>query len=641
MVAASGQPIDARMHIMNDQAWRECNNIDANYRHGQPHQSAFARVGPACFGPMIRGEPYPVGFKGPRDIEKYDTSNDPTVWIDSYTMAMGILGYSDLLAARYLSLMMDGAKRQWFNTLPPNSIDSWEEAHAAFIQHFASAYTRATTIEDLDRCIQRPRESTRRWVQRWQDMWTTSNGISTDTAIYCFRRGYRYEPLVAKLKRISRDPITMADLFDIAQHYADEDPTVDSDDEYGQRCNRRPARPDGRRDDYRFGSRPNNGKRCNDSGAHSEFVANANYGQRDPKYSRRDNRGPREDRPLGKRFDAHSLLDAPCIYHSREGKPSTHTTGNCFSLKQIEKARRSKENGGSDQNKDRHKDQDKPKEDGFGHSDGSLHTFTGVDDRHDKKVLVRAVAVNAVVADVSRWLNWSEQSITWSRDDHAPRIEYSGRVALIIKPKVADYWISKTLMDGGSSINIMYYDTYQRLQLPDSRLERTTVTFHGIIPGRKAVPIGKVTLPVTFGMPTNYRTERIYFEVVNFRTPYHCVLGCQAFAKFMAAPHYGYNMMKMPGPHGVITVRGDPEMALECEESGAKLADAVITTECNNATELAKYPTDNNDPAILEKPTEFHSSSPTFQPTTDTRRVDLVDGDSSRQVIIGTGPSAQ
>ncbi|KAK1692129.1 hypothetical protein QYE76_008826 [Lolium multiflorum] len=171
-------------------------------------------------------------------------------------MAMGIQGYSELLAARYLPLMMDGVNLHWFNTLTPNSIDSWEEARAAFIQHFASAYTRATTIEDLDRCIQGPRESTRRWVQRWQDMWTTSSGISTDTAIYCFRRCCRYEPLGAKLQRISRDNISIAELFDIAQRYADEDPTIDSDDEFGQRRNRRPIRTDTRRDDYRFNTRP-------------------------------------------------------------------------------------------------------------------------------------------------------------------------------------------------------------------------------------------------------------------------------------------------------------------------------------------------------------------------------------------------
>ncbi|KAK1663288.1 hypothetical protein QYE76_051447 [Lolium multiflorum] len=537
MVAANGQPIDARTHIVNDQEWRARNRANDRFADEAPRQSAFNRVGPTCFGPMIRGEPYPVGFKGPRDIEKYDTHIDPTVWIDSYTMAMGILGYSELLAARYLPLMMDGVNRHWFNTLTPNSIDSWEEARAAFIQHFASAYTRATTIEDLDRCVQGPRESTRRWVQRWQDMWTTSSGINTDTAIYCFRRCCRYEPLSAKLRRISRDNISIAELFDIAQRYADEDPIVDSDDEYGQQRNRRPTHSDTRRGDYQFGGRSSNGKRRADGG-HTELVANADYEQRDPKSFRRDNRAQRRPAPA----------------------------------QMIEKARRAKEGNGGNQHKDRTKDQDQHKEDGFGRSAGSLHTFTGVGDRRDRKVLARAVAVNAVVIDVPRWLNWSEQSITWSREDHAPRIEYPGRVALVVRPK------------------------------PDSRLENTKVTFHGIVPGRKAFPIGKVTLPVTFGTPVNYRTERITFEVVNFRSPYHCVLGRQAFASFMAAPHYAYNMMKMPGPRGIITVHGDPEMAVECEDNGAKLADAVIAEEHDNTvmSTHASFPVDSVGPPRAE-----------------------------------------
>ncbi|KAK1665967.1 hypothetical protein QYE76_054126 [Lolium multiflorum] len=289
MVAANGQPVDARTHIVNDQEWRARNRLNDRHADEAPRQSAFTRIGPACFGPMIRGEPYPVGFKGPRDIEKYDTHIDPTVWIDSYAMAMGIQGHSELLAARYLPLMMDGVNRHWFNTLTVNSIDSWEEARAAFIQHFASAYTRATTIEDLDRCVQGPRESTRRWVQRWQDMWTTSSGISTDTAIYCFRRCCRYEPLSAKLRRVSRDNISISELFDIATRYADEDPTVDSDDEYGQRRNRRPAHTEPRRGDYRFAGRSNNGKRRGEGG-HNELVATTDYEQREPKSFRRDTR---------------------------------------------------------------------------------------------------------------------------------------------------------------------------------------------------------------------------------------------------------------------------------------------------------------------------------------------------------------
>src|SRR4051812_41310490 len=117
----------------------------------------------------------------------------------------------------------------------------------------------------------------------------------------------------------------------------------------------------------------------------------------------------------------------------------------------------------------------------------------------------------------------------------------------------------KTLMDGGSSINILYLDTFRRLRLPQSMIEITHTMFHGIVPGRKAYPIGKVTLPVTFGTPANFRTERIVFDPVPFDSPYHCVLGCQAFAKFMAAPHYAYNVMKLPGPCGLITINGDPD----------------------------------------------------------------------------------
>ncbi|KAK1642757.1 hypothetical protein QYE76_060562 [Lolium multiflorum] len=410
---------------------------------------------------MTVGEPYPVGFKVVSPSRSTTHTLIPPFGSTSYAMAMGIQGHSELLAARYLPLMMDGVNRHWFNTLTVNSIDSWEEARAAFIQHFASAYTRATTIEDLDRCVQGPRESTR------------------------------------------RDNISISELFDIATRYADEDPTVDNDDE---RC-------------WRY--------------AQEAIIT----------------RAPREDRPQPKRFDARSLLDAPCIYHSKEGKPANHTTGNCYSLKQIERARRAKENDGGNQHKDRAKDQDQHKGEGFGRSAGSLHTFTGVGDRRDRKVLARAVAVHAVIlSDVPRWLNWSEQSITWSREDHAPRIEYPGRVALVVRPKVAD--LSKTPMDGGKLHQHHVLRHLPAAWSADSRLESTKVEL-------SEAP----ALMLPPDVPPPMATPRLRV----------------------------HNMMKMPGPRGVITVHGDPEMALECEDDSAKLAD-VIADEQDNSTELAKYP---------------------------------------------------
>jgi hypothetical protein len=60
------------------------------------------------------------------------------------------------------------------------------------------------------------------------------------------------------------------------------------------------------------------------------------------------------------------------------------------------------------------------------------------------------------------------------------------------------------------------------------------------------MPLGQITLPVTFGTPTNYWTEFIQFKVADFETSYHTILGRPALAKFMAIPHYPYSLLEMP-----------------------------------------------------------------------------------------------
>ena len=73
--------------------------------------------------------------------------------------------------------------------------------------------------------------------------------------------------------------------------------------------------------------------------------------------------------------------------------------------------------------------------------------------------------------------------------------------------------------------------------------------------------IGQVRLPITFGERKNYRTELIDFDVAHIRLPYNAILGYPALAKFMEVTHHGYNVLKMPGSDGVITV--------PCEEKDA------------------------------------------------------------------------
>ena len=82
----------------------------------------------------------------------------------------------------------------------------------------------------------------------------------------------------------------------------------------------------------------------------------------------------------------------------------------------------------------------------------------------------------------------------------------------------------------------------------------TSTPLYGIVPSKAAMPLGQITLPVTFGTPSNYRTEFIKFEVVDFDSSYHAILGRPALAKFMAIPHDPYLLLKMPGPNSVLSL---------------------------------------------------------------------------------------
>ena len=132
----------------------------------------------------------------------------------------------------------------------------------------------------------------------------------------------------------------------------------------------------------------------------------------------------------------------------------------------------------------------------------------------------------------------------------------------MVSPTIRNLKVTKMLVDGGAGLNLISPVVVKRLQIPDGDLEETG-TFQGVNPGRSQ-PKGKVTLPVTFGSELNYRTERIVFDVAEIPLPYNGILGRPALAKFMAASHYAYNMLKMPGPMNIITVPSDKKDALIC-----------------------------------------------------------------------------
>src|SRR5664279_3697086 len=138
------------------------------------------------------------------------------------------------------------------------------------------------------------------------------------------------------------------------------------------------------------------------------------------------------------------------------------------------------------------------------------------------------------------------------------------------------------------------------MQLSEKQLHPTQTVFQGIVPRKSARTVGKVFLEVTFGTMENFRTEIPPFEVVDLKSPYHALFGRPAYARFMARPCYVYLKLKMPGPKGTITVDGDREIAIECEEGDAAFAE---TTCVDEELKLYKLQVDPNDMTSVKKPT--------------------------------------
>ncbi|XP_066324146.1 uncharacterized protein [Miscanthus floridulus] len=134
-------------------------------------------------------------------------------------------------------------------------------------------------------------------------------------------------------------------------------------------------------------------------------------------------------------------------------------------------------------------------------------------------------------------------------------------------------------MDGGSGLNIMYAETLDIMGIDKARIRPTRAPFHGIMLGKQAIPIGQINLPITFGNPSNYRTETLPFEVVGFPLVYHTILGQPCYAKFMAVPNYTYLKLKTSSPRGVIIVDTSFQRGYECEVKSYELASATLASE--------------------------------------------------------------
>jgi hypothetical protein len=190
---------------------------------------------------------------------------------------------------------------------------------------------------------------------------------------------------------------------------------------------------------------------------------------------------------------------------------------------------------------------------------GSSADFDTKRQKRDHYRSINHVAVTGPVVQTK----WSHVPLTFDARDvdlrSAPHID-----AMVINCSVAGWDLHKVLVDNGSQADIIFLHAFDRMGISHSLLKPSDNPLYGF-GGKGTFPVGKIELPLSFGVAPNVRSEQITFDIVDMVYPYNAIMGQGSINKFEAAIHGLYLCMKILGPGGAITVYGNQQVARNIE----------------------------------------------------------------------------
>jgi hypothetical protein len=159
---------------------------------------------------------------------------------------------------------------------------------------------------------------------------------------------------------------------------------------------------------------------------------------------------------------------------------------------------------------------------------------------------------------------WAKVPITFTEEDFKLKSAIHND-AMVIEVNIVGWIIGKVLVDNGSSTDILFLKTFKKMNLSQHMLHQPEYPLQGF-GGKPIKPVGKISLPVSFGDLDNARTETFTFDVVDIYHPYLAIFGRGFMNKFDAVIRQQFLCMKIPAPKGIITVFGDQQETRNIEK---------------------------------------------------------------------------
>ncbi|EHA8590342.1 hypothetical protein COCNU_scaffold017266G000020 [Cocos nucifera] len=162
-------------------------------------------------------EPVPQNFKLPQ-LESYDGTSDPVDHLEAFRTMMLLHDASDAMLCRAFPSTLKEAARNWYSTLKPSTIFSFDQMSSQFAAHFISSRRPSRGSDSLMNVKQKQGESIRAYVIRFNAAALEVRDLDQSIAMAALKGGIQKNNLLFSLEK--RYPRNFADLLARAEKYA-------------------------------------------------------------------------------------------------------------------------------------------------------------------------------------------------------------------------------------------------------------------------------------------------------------------------------------------------------------------------------------------------------------------------------------
>ncbi|XP_015941655.1 uncharacterized protein LOC107467132 [Arachis duranensis] len=502
----------------------------------------------------------PRQFTLPTTLTPYDGMGDPKQHIKKFRSIMIVNGASDPILCRCFPSFLDGPALDWFCSLPADSISRFQELAKQFEDHFAASAIYLHDSDYLTTIKQGPQESLKDYITRFTKIAMRIPDLHPEVHLHAIKSGLR--PGKFQETIVVSKPRTLAEFREKAKGQ------IDVEELWQARKAEKSAVPAKQKSQPRPRTMISPGTFNTKRDDIIKEILNSKL-----------IKPPRKAGayPESKTVDKSKY----CTFHQKHG----HTTDECVIAKDLLErlARqghldkfitgRMQKNVTSASDLAAASPSSKEKDNAPAQPRGIINCISGgyAGGRHTSSARKRTYRAMLAVTDAPKVpqpiQDFPEMTFGSTDFNHADA-NYDDPVVICIQ--LGDLIVRKVLLDPGSSVDVLFFTTFEKMKLSHKILQ----PYHGDLVGfsGERVPVlGSVWLQTTLGEQPLFKTQDIQYLVVDCFSPYNLILGRPFLNKFTAIVSTVHLCVKFPVQDNLVaTIHGDLHEARQCYNTSLK-----------------------------------------------------------------------